>query len=70
MSETTQDQQVTSVAGQDTKYTVQTGDSLAKIAEVYYGSQEHWNKIYQANTEMIGSNPHEIQVGLVLDIPA
>lgn len=55
---------------QDVTYTVQTGDSLAKIAHVYCGSEEYWSKIHQANLGSIGHNPHELQVGLILKIPA
>lgn len=55
---------------QDVNYIVQTGDSLAKIARVYYGSEEYWSKIHQANLGLIGQNPHELQVGLILKIPA
>lgn len=55
---------------QDGQYIVQTGDSLAKIAEVFCGSEEHWSKIHKANLDVIGHNPHELQVGLVLNIPA
>lgn len=70
---TSTDQENLSVASQDSlaqQYVVQSGDSLAKIAEVYYGSQEHWNKVYQANLALIGPNPHEIEVGMVLSIPS
>lgn len=63
-------EQLASSEQQDEQYIVQTGDSLAKIAEIFYGSQEHWSKIQAANLDVIGHNPHELQVGLVLDIPA
>lgn len=63
-------EQLSSSEQQETKYLVQTGDTLAKISQVYYDSEEHWSKIYQANLGLIGHNPHELQVGLVLDIPA
>lgn len=63
-------EQLASFELQGEQYIVQTGDSLAKIAEVAYGSEEHWSKIHQANLALIGPNPHELQVGLILDIPA
>ena len=55
---------------QEVTYIVQTGDTLAKIARVYYGSEEHWGKVHRANLGIIGQNPHELQVGLILTIPA
>lgn len=69
MIETTTERS-TSSEQHEGQYVVQTGDNLAKIADVYYGSEEHWSKIHKANLDLIGHNPHELQVGLVLDIPA
>ena len=69
MTETATEQS-TSSEQQGGQYIVQTGDNLAKIADVYYGSEEYWSKIHKANLDLIGHNPHELQVGLVLDIPA
>lgn len=48
-------------------YTVQSGDSLAKIAS-RYGTT--WQKIYEANKAIIGSNPNFIKPGQNLTIPA
>ncbi|MGJ5672752.1 MAG: LysM peptidoglycan-binding domain-containing protein [Nostochopsis sp.] len=70
MTDTLQGQQIVSSQGQNVEYIVQTGDSLAKIANVYYGSEVGWSKIHQANLNIIGDNPHELQVGLILNIPA
>jgi nucleoid-associated protein YgaU len=70
MTDTFQEQQLASSSQQDIEYIVQTGDSLAKIAKVYYGSEVGWSKIHQANLDIIGDNPHELQVGVILNIPA
>jgi len=51
------------------EYTVQKGDWLSKIALRAYGDMFAWEKIYQANKDKIGANPHAIKPGLVLTIP-
>jgi LysM repeat protein len=51
-------------------YTVQTGDSLFSIAQQAYGDGNQWQKIYDANKQVIGSDPNLIRPGEVLYIPA
>jgi len=51
------------------KYTVQKGDWLSKIALRAYGDMFAWEKIYNANKEAVGNNPHLIEPGTVLVIP-
>jgi nucleoid-associated protein YgaU len=51
------------------KYTVAPGDSLWKIAKRSYGDGNQWKKIYEANRQVIGSNPDLIKPGQVLVIP-
>ena len=53
---------------QDT-YTVQSGDSLSKIAKQHYGNANSWTKIYNANKTTIGDNPDLIKPGQRLTIP-
>lgn len=53
---------------QDT-YTVQSGDSLSKIAKKHYGNANAWTKIYNANKDQIGSNPDMIHPGQKFVIP-
>jgi len=51
-------------------YTVKQGDTLSKIAEKIYGDASLYVKIYDANKEMIGSDPNDIKVGQELKIPS
>ncbi|WP_019503839.1 LysM peptidoglycan-binding domain-containing protein [Pleurocapsa sp. PCC 7319] len=52
-------------------YTVQSGDTLEKIALKFYGdgSEKSWRKIYDANRVALGSDPNQLKVGMVLVIP-
>lgn len=52
-------------------YTVQAGDFLSAIAQQFYGdgSEAAWRKIYDANRAVIGPDPTQLQVGMVLVIP-
>ena len=52
-------------------YTVQSGDSLSKIAQKFYGNMgaENVNKIYYSNLTTIGSNPNLIYTGQKLYVP-
>jgi nucleoid-associated protein YgaU len=49
-------------------YTVQSGDTLSKIAKRYYGDAGEYNKIFQANTDKL-SDPDQIKVGQQLTLP-
>lgn len=49
-------------------YTVQSGDSLSKIAKHVYGDANKWHAIYDANRDKI-KNPDLIQPGQVLTLP-
>ena len=49
-------------------YVVQKGDSLSKIAKKFYGDMKSWNRIYDANRDLI-RNPDLIQPGWKLRIP-
>ena len=50
-------------------YTVQSGDTLSKIAKDFYGNANEYNKIFEANQDKL-SSPDKIQVGQELVIPA
>ncbi len=51
------------------KYTIQAGDTLSSLAQQAYGDSKQWQKIYDANKEVIGNNPGALQPGQVLVIP-
>lgn len=52
----------------DGLYTVQTGDTLIKISQTFYGTSKKWKQIYDANREVI-HDPDMLQVGARLQIP-
>ena len=49
-------------------YTVVAGDSLSKIAKREYGDGNAWNRIYEANRDII-KDPDLIHPGQTLKIP-
>lgn len=53
------------------EYTVVAGDTLSALALRYYGNagQAYWKLIYEANKDIIGSNPGMVRTGLTLKIP-
>jgi hypothetical protein len=50
-------------------YTVQSGDTLSKIAKNMYGNANAYNTIFEANTNIL-SDPDKIEIGQALTIPA
>lgn len=50
-------------------YTVLSGDYLSKIAQKFYADMHKWPVIYEANREIIGSDPNLIKPGLRLLLP-
>lgn len=50
------------------EYVVQLDDSLASIAQKFYGNESQWPLIYEANREAI-NHPGQLRVGLRLVIP-
>ncbi len=59
----------THIRSGDSWYTVQAGDSLSSIAQLFYGSNTGWDQIYNTNLNVIGSNPNLIRPGMTLLIP-
>ena len=49
-------------------YTVVAGDSLSKIAQREYGHANQWNRIYEANRDIL-KDPDKIYPGQKLRIP-
>ena len=50
-------------------YTVKSGDSLSKISKEMYGDANQYDKIFDANREVIG-DPDKIYPGQQIRIPA
>jgi polar amino acid transport system substrate-binding protein len=50
-------------------YVVQSGDSLSKIARDFFGNASAWQRIYEANRNVIGDDPGRLKVGMTLEIP-
>jgi Dyp-type peroxidase family len=50
-------------------YVVGQGDDLSKIAQRAYGNESFFRVIYDANKNVIGSNPNAIALGQILYIP-
>jgi nucleoid-associated protein YgaU len=49
-------------------YIVVSGDSLSKIAKCEYGNAKEWNRIYEANRDIL-KDPDKIYPGQELKIP-
>lgn len=52
----------------DGTYTVRAGDYLFKIAKEQLGDGEKWHDLYALNKDVIGGNPDEIEIGMVLKL--
>lgn len=50
------------------QYTVQSGDSLSRIAKRFYGDGNAWKQIFEANRDTL-KDPDKIFPGQVLTIP-
>ena len=61
--------QAASAAAGSQSYTVQSGDSLSKIAKQFYGDASQWKKIHEANRDAV-PNPDLIRPGQQLTIPS
>ena len=49
-------------------YVVKSGDSLSKIAKAEYGNANDWNRIFEANQDIL-KDPDKIYPGQKLKIP-
>ena len=50
-------------------YEVQSGDTLLSIADQFYGDTTQWRRIYDANKDVIGSDPDKLKIGMKVKIP-
>lgn len=65
--ESTQGQPIQPRPGNE--YVVLEGDSLWKISMKTYGTGYLWNKVYEANRDLVGSNPSLLTAGTRLNLP-
>jgi nucleoid-associated protein YgaU len=68
ISEVDDNLEVAEAEPEATFYTVQSGDSLSKIAKAHYGNAMKYPVIFEANKPML-SDPDKIYPGQVLRIP-
>lgn len=57
----------TPVCGQT--YTVARGDTLQKIVDVVYGPDKKYRILHEANRDVVGWDPSQLEVGMILRIP-
>lgn len=57
-----------STAASEKKYTVRAGDSLSAIAQQFYGKASEYNRIFEANKDIL-SDPDHVRAGQQLVIP-
>ncbi|HNX59622.1 MAG TPA: hypothetical protein PKK43_11025 [Spirochaetota bacterium] len=50
-------------------YTTRNGDSIYRLAVIFYFRAELWTLMYFPNIDTIGNDPHQLSVGLKLLIP-
>ena len=50
-------------------YTVESGDTLTRIAAKTLGDGKRWKEIFEANRDKLGNDPGALEVGQVLRIP-
>jgi nucleoid-associated protein YgaU len=58
--------EITNTGGQNGSYTIQPGDNLSKVSELFYGNANKYESIAKANDM---SDPNKIQVGQTITIP-
>ena len=49
-------------------YTIESGDNLSKIAKQFYGDANQWQKLFEANREVI-QDPDKIYPGQQIRVP-
>ena len=51
------------------QYRVVSGDSLFKIGQKLYGKGTMGDRIYEANKQLIGTDPRRLKLGMILQLP-
>lgn len=57
------------IAAEGGEYEIAVGDSLWNIADKAYSNGYRWTKIYEANKQVIGSNPSLLNAGTKITLP-
>jgi nucleoid-associated protein YgaU len=55
--------------GRTTVHTVQSGETLYAIAQRRMGNGNRWRELYEANRQVIGSDPARLEAGMTLALP-
>ena len=58
--------EITNTGGQDGSYTIQAGDNLSKVSQLFYGNANKYEAIAKANGL---ADPDKVRVGQTLTIP-
>jgi nucleoid-associated protein YgaU len=61
---------VTGSPSAEHEYVVEPGDTLRTIALREYGDAALWQRVYDANRDVIGPDPNTVQPGMRLRIPS
>jgi nucleoid-associated protein YgaU len=59
----------TAPSPEEQTYTIESGDSLSKIAKHFYGDASKWRQIFEANRDII-KDPDMIHPGQTIKIPS
>lgn len=49
-------------------YRIRKGDSLSRLALMFYGNSSYWGKIYENNKDVL-ADPAQLQVGQIIFVP-
>lgn len=56
-------------AGEPAVHTVEEGETLQSLAARFYGSATEWQRLYEANRELLGDDPNLPPPGTDLLVP-
>jgi len=51
-----------------TEYTLEKGDTLQKVSKKFYDTYRKWNKIFEANQDIL-KDPNKLKPGTVIKVP-